>query len=282
MFKAPFLKSIPIRSNSFGIEPEITMKIASRHASVFEVPISYLGQTYHEGKKIGWRDGIVALVTLLHFWLVEDAYADDEHGAHILQSLERTRRFNGWMADAIGPFVGSRVLEIGAGIGNSTNRLIPRDHYVASGIAPHYLEYLRSSALSKPYLEVQRIDVEDCEAFAPLEGRFDTVICLNVLEHVADPIGALRNMHRALGRAGRLILYVPQGPGLYSSLDRVLGHRCRYSPEQLRFSPGRPLASSPSPGSATRQEPDDLIENIYDGRLVGDPPEGVIDRGASR
>ena len=170
MFKAPLLKSIPIRSNSFGIEPEITMKIARRHASVFEVPVSYLGRTYHEGKKIGWRDGVGALFTLLYFWLVEDAYADDEHGAHILQSLERAHRFNGWMADAIRPFVGSRVLEIGSGIGNITSRLIPRDHYVASDIAPHYLEYLRSFALSKPYLKMQRIDVEDCRAFAPLEG----------------------------------------------------------------------------------------------------------------
>lgn len=234
MFKAPLLKSIPIRSNSFGIEPEITMKIAKRHASVFEVPVSYLGRTYHEGKKIGWRDGIIALATLLRFWLVDDAYADDEHGAHILQSLERAHRFNAWMADAIRPFVGFRVLEIGAGIGNITNQLIPRDHYLATDIAPHYLEYLRSFALSKPYLEVGRIDVEEPGAFAPLDGRFDTVICLNVLEHVADPIGALRNMRRALQRGGRLILYVPQGQGLYSSLDRVLGHRCRYSREQLR------------------------------------------------
>ena len=234
MFKAPLLKSIPIRSNSFGIEPEITLKIAKRHASVFEVPISYLGRTYHEGKKIGWRDGLIALATLLRFWLVDDAYADDEHGRHILQSLERAHRFNAWMADAILPFVGARVLEIGAGIGNITNRLIPRDHYLATDISPHYLEYLRSFALSKPYLDVRRIDVEDPEAFTPLAGRFDTVIAVNILEHVADPIGALRNMRRPLERGGRLILYVPQGQGLYSSLDRVLGHRCRYSPEQLR------------------------------------------------
>ena len=54
------LKSLPIRSNGFGIEPELTAKIAKRGFRVFEVPISYLGRTYREGKKIGWRDGIVA------------------------------------------------------------------------------------------------------------------------------------------------------------------------------------------------------------------------------
>src|SRR5262249_6595109 len=131
------------------------------------------------------------------------------------------------------PFVGSRVLEIGAGIANITACLIPRDHYVASDIEPDYLEYLRGVALSKPYMEIQRIDVEDCDPFTRLAGRFDTVICLNVLEHVSDPIRALRNMRRALDRGGRLILYVPQGRWLYSSLDRVLGHRCRYTPEEL-------------------------------------------------
>jgi 2-polyprenyl-3-methyl-5-hydroxy-6-metoxy-1,4-benzoquinol methylase len=233
MFKAPLLKSIPIRSNAFGIEPEITMKIAKRHCRVFEVPISYLGRTYGEGKKIGWRDGLGAVATLLRYRLIDDIYADDRYGARILMTIERAHNFNRWMADAIRPQVGAYVLEIGAGIGNITVHLIPRDRYVASDVDPAYLDYLRSFARSRPYMDVQAIDVEDEGAFRRLAGRFDTVICLNVLEHVKDPIGALRNMRRALEPGGRLILYVPQGRWLYSSLDRVLGHRCRYTPEAL-------------------------------------------------
>src|SRR4029079_18260338 len=69
--------------------------------------------------------------------------------------------------------------------------------------------------------------------FAAWEGKFDTVVCLNVLEHVKDPHVALANMHRALAPGGRLVLYVPQGAALYSSLDEVLGHRCRYEKAQL-------------------------------------------------
>ena len=63
-FRTDLLKSIPIRSNRFGIEPEITMKCAKRRLRIYEVPISYSGRTYEEGKKIGWRDGVRA------FWCI--------------------------------------------------------------------------------------------------------------------------------------------------------------------------------------------------------------------
>ncbi len=234
MFRAPLLKSMPIRSNDFAIEPEITAKVAKRGARVFEVPISYVGRTYREGKKIGWRDAVKALRAIVKYWLVDDLYAEDEYGSHILHSLERVHRFNRWMAETVAPDVGSRVLEIGAGIGNITHELVPRDFYLATDINPSYLDYLANLAVGKPYLRVDRIDLEDGATFAPWAGRFDTVICLNVLEHVRDPRLALRNMLGALEPGGKLLLYVPQGPELYSSLDEVLGHRCRYTREGLR------------------------------------------------
>jgi glycosyltransferase involved in cell wall biosynthesis len=233
MFRAPLLKSIPIRSNDFAMEPEITAKIAKRECRVFEVPISYLGRTYREGKKIGWKDGFKALRAMTKYWLMDDVYAEDEYGSHILHSLERAQRFNRWMAESIAPHVGARVLEIGAGIGNITSWLLPRDFYLASDINPHYLHYLRNFSLGKPYLQVDRIDLEDSACFERWQGQFDTVVCLNVLEHVRDPVLSLRNMASALSPGGRLVLYVPQGQDLYSSLDEVLGHRCRYSREML-------------------------------------------------
>jgi SAM-dependent methyltransferase len=233
MFRAPLLKSIPIRSNDFAMEPELTAKIAKRECRIFEVPISYLGRTYREGKKIGWRDGGKAVSAMVRFWLIDDIYAEDEYGSHILHSLESARRFNRWMADTIAPHVGARVLEIGAGIGNITTWLLPRDLYVASDINPHYLHYLGNFAVGKPYLRVERIDLEDAACFAAWNDQFDTVVCLNVLEHVRDPQAALRHMAQALRPGGRLVLYVPQGERLYSSLDEVLGHRCRYSRQAL-------------------------------------------------
>jgi glycosyltransferase involved in cell wall biosynthesis/phospholipid N-methyltransferase len=233
VFRAPLIKSIPIRSNDFAMEPEITAKVAKRECRIFEVPISYLGRTYREGKKIGWKDGFKAFRTMVKYHLIDDIYAEDEYGSHILHSLERAQNFNQWMADAIEPYVGARVLEIGAGIGNITTWLLPRDFYLASDINPHYLDYLKNLSLGKPYLNVARLDLEQPQDFAPWMSKFDTVVCLNVLEHVRDPLLALRNMYDALAPGGRLVLYVPQGQHLYSSLDEVLGHRCRYSKEML-------------------------------------------------
>jgi glycosyltransferase involved in cell wall biosynthesis/phospholipid N-methyltransferase len=234
MFRASILKSLPIRSNDFRLEIELTAKAAKRNCRIFEVPISYVGRTYREGKKIGWRDGVRALQAIAKYWLIDDLYSDDPWGGAILHNLERARRFNRWMADAIRPHVGERVLEIGAGIGNLTNWLLPRQRYLASDINPHYLHYLRNTATGKPYLEVARVDLEDPACFAPLAGQFDSVVCLNVLEHVRDPEAALRNMGSALAAGGALVLYVPQGQGLYSTLDEALQHRCRYDPAMLR------------------------------------------------
>ena len=61
VFRTDLLKSIPIRSDRFGFEPEIVMKSAKRKFRIYEVPISYHGRTYEEGKKIGWKDGLKAL-----------------------------------------------------------------------------------------------------------------------------------------------------------------------------------------------------------------------------
>jgi glycosyltransferase involved in cell wall biosynthesis len=67
VFKKEVLKKIELRSNRFGFEPEFTMKVAKKGFRVYEVPISYSGRTYEEGKKITWKDGIAAIFIILWF-----------------------------------------------------------------------------------------------------------------------------------------------------------------------------------------------------------------------
>ena len=227
------LKSVPIRSRDFRFEVEITFKLAKRRARVFEVPIRYLPRTQEEGKKIRSRDGLLALVAMLRFWLIDDLYKEDEYGSHILVELERARRFTLWMAETLRPFVGDRVLEIGAGIGTLTNEFIPRDLYVASDINPYYLNYLRSYSYGKPYLRVRKIDAQNPKDFEGLEGEFDTAIALNVVEHLPEADQALQNLRSALGPGGKAIVLVPQNPNLYGKLDEVLEHRLRYTRASL-------------------------------------------------
>ena len=69
VFKSEVLKNINLKSDRFGFEPEITMKVAKKNCRVYEVPISYHGRTYAEGKKITWKDGIATFYTLIRYWL---------------------------------------------------------------------------------------------------------------------------------------------------------------------------------------------------------------------
>ncbi|HBT75479.1 MAG TPA: glycosyl transferase family 2 [Planctomycetaceae bacterium] len=72
-FRSDLLKSIPLRSDRFGIEPEITAKLSWRGVEVCEVPISYRGRLYSEGKKIGWKDGVSAIWTILKYCWKDDS-----------------------------------------------------------------------------------------------------------------------------------------------------------------------------------------------------------------
>jgi len=228
------LRSIPLVSDDFRIEPELTIKLAKREARIFEVPISYSGRTYQEGKKIGWRDGILAIAAMLRFWISDRVFAEDAHGSQILGRLARAPRFNAWMADTIRPFCGRRILEIGSGTGNLTRRLVPRDAYVASDVNPLYLDTLRHLTHDRPYLDVTVTDVTKGESFPEVRDGFDTVICLNVIEHVKDDRDALRNIRRVLAPGGNAVVLVPRGPELFGTLDEVLGHERRYTEASLR------------------------------------------------
>ena len=71
VFKSDIVKGIDIRSNGFSVEPELTAKILKKKLRVYEMPISYYGRTYEEGKKITWRHGFEALWTLLRYRFVD-------------------------------------------------------------------------------------------------------------------------------------------------------------------------------------------------------------------
>jgi glycosyltransferase involved in cell wall biosynthesis len=71
VFRRSLLDGVPLRSDRFGIEPELTAKFARRRARIFEVPISYRGRTYAEGKKIHWKDGFAALWAIVRYNLAD-------------------------------------------------------------------------------------------------------------------------------------------------------------------------------------------------------------------
>jgi len=110
--------------------------------------------------------------------------------------------------------------------------LMPRSVYWATDVNPHYLDYLVTMRSTRPYMRVAHTDATDKATF-PSGQSFDTVVCLNVVEHVQDDLAALRNIREVLADGGRAIILVPCGPWLFGSLDEVLGHFRRYTKDRL-------------------------------------------------
>ena len=232
-FRTDLLKSIPIRSNRFGFEPEITMKCSKRKFRIYEVPISYHGRTYEEGKKIGWKDGLKAFGVILYFWLIDDLYVEP-YGRAFLNNLTGTPQYLSWTAQIIRRHAGDTVFEIGAGIGNITGRLMGRRlQYVSAEKDPLYLHALRNRFLRTPNVVVTRLDPVDPSHYEPWHTSFETALCLNVLEYSDNPDSVVESLAGVLKPQGTLVTLVPQSPSLYGSVDRTLGHKRRFTEPEI-------------------------------------------------
>ncbi len=234
VFRTDLLKSIPIRSDRFGIEPEITMKVSKRQLRVYEVPISYHGRTYEEGKKIGWKDGAKALGAILYFWAVDDLYTEN-YGRGLLNSLTGTPQYVNWVTGMIRPHLGATIVEVGAGLGNFTGRLMGKKlQYVAAEKDSLYLHALRNRFLKTPSVQVAELDPDQPEGYAGWAGQFESALCVNLLETVEDPEKVLECLGTSLKPGGNLVVLVPHDPGLFGPLDAGLGHKRRFSRDGLR------------------------------------------------
>lgn len=231
VFRAEVLKSIRLTSNRFGFEPEVTARVAQLKYRVYEVPISYHGRDYTEGKKINWKDGFAAIWTILRCAVTS---AELDPASATLMGLSGARRFNRWIYETVAPHLGNRILEVGAGFGNMTSFLAQRGLVVATDVSPAYLERLRNRFVSRPNVQVRHLDLRDVPVEELRSLELDTVVCLNVLEHIEGDLAVLERLHGLLAAGGKLVLLVPAYPALYSSLDRELGHHRRYSRKDLQ------------------------------------------------
>jgi glycosyltransferase involved in cell wall biosynthesis len=230
-FRLEVAKTIPIRSKRFGIEPELTAKFAKRKLRVFEVPISYHGRTYAEGKKITWKDGLRAFFVIIKFWLIDDMFEGD-YGQKDLIDMEAAPKYTEWTLERTKPYMGNLLLEIGSGIGNDVRILMQHTDVIATEIEPVYLQVLRNAYFNTPGVAVY---VWDATRPPPPDlPQADTILCSNVIEHIQDDQKVVFNADQVLKPGGRMIFIVPRGQKLYSSLDEAIGHVRRYDEDRLR------------------------------------------------
>ncbi|HHN47191.1 MAG TPA: methyltransferase domain-containing protein, partial [Planctomycetes bacterium] len=228
VIRGDYFRAVPLQSDGFGFEPEFTAKIARMGLRVYEVPVDYHGRTYAAGKKINWLDGIVALYTIFRYWLFPGLKGMPP-GMQALFAMRSATRYNRRLYERIRPFLGERVFEAGAGLGALTEYLQAQPKVLAADADPACAEWLKNAFRNSPNVETVLCDVADAEACAKLASQgWDTVVCVNVLEHIDDDDAALKVFHSMLEPGGRLVLLVPCGRWLFGEMDRAFGHRRRY------------------------------------------------------
>ena len=232
VFKKEILEHLHLKSNRFGFEPEVTAKIAKMNYRIYEVPISYSGRDYWEGKKIGWMDGMKAIFSILRYNFFDSETEDIVY--QTLQRMKKLHRYNQWIFSKFQPYLGRRVLETGSGIGNITKFLLDRDLIIATDVEPKYLTLLKNTFGKYKKFMIEQLDISGTEVKRYQSYHIDSVICFNVLEHIEQDEKPLKKIFELLEPGGRLLLLVPSHPWLYGSLDEHLGHQRRYGKKELR------------------------------------------------
>ncbi|MDK2970849.1 MAG: hypothetical protein PWP23_604 [Candidatus Sumerlaeota bacterium] len=234
LVRADILKNLVIRSKGFDLEPELTAKLARWGARIYEVPISYRGRTYAEGKKIGPKDALMAFSAMLKYRFFDVQYCRHD-GFVILQSLRRARKFNRWLFGQFERFLGDEILEAGCGIGNLSELMLNRKRLVCIDLDDFYVDRLGQAYGYLSNFSVQRADLTSPADLqkAIASNPVDSVICLNVLEHIDSDREVLNHLYDVLKPGGRAVVLVPHDPSLFCGIDETLGHFRRYTRKEL-------------------------------------------------
>lgn len=147
-----------------------------------------------------------------------------------LSALAETDALGDWVFERMRDRLGSRILEVGCGIGTYTRRLVDAGEVVAFDPDPASVDHARAVVGDRVELHVGGIE----DVRSHVGSGFDSVVCINVLEHIPDDVGALEAIHRWLRPGGVLHLLVPAHPWLYGSLDVGFEHCRRYRRRDLR------------------------------------------------
>ena len=150
--------------------------------------------------------------------------------------MQAAPQYNRWQYDRVAPFLGRRVCEVGSGIGNMSALFLNGgpELLVLTDTDPYYREALDQRFTDRQDVVVEELTLPDFTAGNRFqEFRLDTVVALNVIEHIADDVEALRCIRNMLRPPGRAVVLVPALERLFGSLDSALGHQRRYTKRNI-------------------------------------------------
>lgn len=148
-------------------------------------------------------------------------------GLEVMSDAVRYRRY---LLDLFEPHCGRTILEFGSGLGDLAHDLRGYDRLTVTDVDPTCLRELAKRFSNRQEIEVKRADLREPDS---VEASVDTVLAVNVLEHIVDDVRALRRMAEVVLPGGKVILFVPAYPSLYGPHDRAAGHVRRYVPKTL-------------------------------------------------
>jgi SAM-dependent methyltransferase len=151
---------------------------------------------------------------------------NDVIGAKTLEVMEGAPAYNNWILEIIRPHLRGKVVELGAGIGTFAKKIADLGFDVTA--LDYNAEYLKKIKTSHPQIHTQLFDAQVAKLPQNLKSKFDTLITLNVLEHLKDDDMAVDNINKMLNENGQLLALVPAFKQAYSGLDKNLGHFRRY------------------------------------------------------
>lgn len=160
----------------------------------------------------------------------------DKAGAETLEIMSAAPRYNRWQYSRVAPYLGRRICEVGAGIGNMSSLILggSPDLLVLTDTDSQYRDTLRQRFHSIPSVVVEELTLPDASAGDRFQHyELDTIVALNVIEHISEDLEALRSVARMLRPGGRAVILVPAAPALFGSLDHALGHQRRYTRASL-------------------------------------------------
>ncbi len=155
-------------------------------------------------------------------------------GAETLRRINALEGYNRWVVEEIMPYVGNRVLEVGSGTGTMSQFFLESERLILTDKRRLYIDRLSETFQSYPNVTCELFDLEGSGGHLAGKG-IDTVVGLNVLEHIRDDCHALKEIASILSPGGRVILQLPAHKLLYGSLDNNLDHFRRYTVRDIRF-----------------------------------------------
>lgn len=161
---------------------------------------------------------------------------DSEALADSIFKLQKVNNYNRWIYDNIKPFIGRNVLEIGCGIGNITDYLItPGRKITGIDIEERFVEFSREKYKNVPGVTIAAGDALNPSHTLPGQ-KFDTIVLLNVLEHIENDLEAVKYIFSMLEPKGRAVILVPAMKFAFGVLDKAVGHHKRYEkPEMIKM-----------------------------------------------